>query len=156
MDTGSKIKKARLDAGLTQKQLAEKLKIPYQSIGQWERNIRKPKPQSLYKLAKAIGVQLEDLYDDHIVEQSLLEPTIGRLLLGAESGFVFVEDGIISSVQITMGKKGKEDGKLIKSIVETSNALNQLGKKEAIKRMSELSEIPRYRAENTTEQPDDK
>lgn len=37
MTIGERIKEFRLKAGLTQSELAEKLGIPYQSIGQWER-----------------------------------------------------------------------------------------------------------------------
>ena len=39
---GKYIKTARIKAGLTQVELAQKLGIPYQSIGQWERGKRKP------------------------------------------------------------------------------------------------------------------
>ena len=58
MTAGERIKKVRKDAGLTQAQLAEKLNIPYQSIGQWERNIRKPKTATLAKIATALAGNL--------------------------------------------------------------------------------------------------
>lgn len=58
---GLRIKKVRKEAGLTQQQLAKRLGIPYQSIGQWERGIRNPKIETLQAIADAIGVSLDYL-----------------------------------------------------------------------------------------------
>lgn len=54
--TGELIKEARLRAGMTQAQLAAILHIPYQSIGQWERGIRKPKAETIRAIADALNV----------------------------------------------------------------------------------------------------
>ena len=64
MTTGEKIKAARKKAKMTQAQLAEKMKIPYQSIGQWERDIRNPKPDTLKSIAKYLNCNYLDLYGD--------------------------------------------------------------------------------------------
>lgn len=61
MSAGERIKAARLQAGLTQSQLAKKLGIPYQSIGQWERNLRNPKFETLKKIADVLGVSVARL-----------------------------------------------------------------------------------------------
>lgn len=58
MTTGQRIKAARKIAGITQADLAEKLNIPFQSISQWERDIRKPKLETLEKLSKALDVSI--------------------------------------------------------------------------------------------------
>lgn len=58
---GLRIKQVRKEAGMTQQQLAQRLGIPYQSIGQWERGIRKPKIETLQAIADAIGVSLDYL-----------------------------------------------------------------------------------------------
>ena len=58
MTIGERIKEFRLRAGLTQSELAEKLGIPYQSIGQWERGLRSPKIETLQKIADALNVSL--------------------------------------------------------------------------------------------------
>ena len=50
MTTGQLIKAARKKAGMTQTELAQKLNIPFQSISQWERDIRKPKMDNLQKI----------------------------------------------------------------------------------------------------------
>ena len=55
MTTGERIKAARKKAGMTQAELAEKLEIPFQSVSQWERDIRNPKKETLEKIAEKIG-----------------------------------------------------------------------------------------------------
>ena len=69
MTTGQRIKAARQQAGLTQTELADKLGIPFQSISQWERDTRKPKQETLLKIAKALGVHLRDLSNDSWLEE---------------------------------------------------------------------------------------
>ena len=61
MTVGERIKAARKKAGMTQKELADKLGIPYQGISQYERGIRKPKIDTLVKIADSLGVTLEEL-----------------------------------------------------------------------------------------------
>jgi transcriptional regulator with XRE-family HTH domain len=58
---GLRLKTVRKEAGLTQQQLAKRLGIPYQSVGQWERGIRNPKIETLQAIADAIGVSLDYL-----------------------------------------------------------------------------------------------
>ncbi len=65
MTTGELIRKARKEAGLTQAQLAKKLDIPYQSIGQWERNVRNPKYDTLKKIANALDTEWTKLVPEN-------------------------------------------------------------------------------------------
>ena len=61
MTTGQYIKRARQKAGMTQAQLAEKLGIPYQSIGQWDRDVRNPKLDTLKRIADALNISIQEL-----------------------------------------------------------------------------------------------
>ena len=61
MTTGQRIKAARKRVGITQAELAKRLKIPFQSISQWERDIRNPKIETLKSIAKALDVELISL-----------------------------------------------------------------------------------------------
>lgn len=61
MTTGQRIRTAREKAGMTQKELAQKLGIPYQSIGQWENGHRNPKLETMQRIATALGVHVLDL-----------------------------------------------------------------------------------------------
>lgn len=62
--------------------MAEKLGVPYQSIGQWERGVNMPRKKTVDKLADALNVSSEylwgygsinDLEDDARVQQDLIE-----------------------------------------------------------------------------------
>ena len=61
MTFGEKIREERLKAGLTQQQLADRLKVGNNQISQWETGKRKPKLLTLRKIAKAIGIPAGDM-----------------------------------------------------------------------------------------------
>lgn len=62
MSIGENIREARLKAGLTQKQLGERIGITAQSVAQWETGRREPKLKSLEKIADALHVSLASIY----------------------------------------------------------------------------------------------
>ncbi|MBA2404527.1 MAG: helix-turn-helix domain-containing protein [Bdellovibrionales bacterium] len=64
-DLGSYLRIARENAGLSQGDVAKKLKMTqFQSISQWERNASGSVPvKTLLKLVEIYGVPLEELYD---------------------------------------------------------------------------------------------
>ena len=64
MTTGEKIKQARTAAGLTQKDLAAKLEIVPNTISQYENGTRKPKIETLRRIANAIDFPLFELIGD--------------------------------------------------------------------------------------------
>lgn len=55
------IKKARLDAGLTQKEVAEKLGVAQAQYARWENGGRNPKDETVKKLAEIFGVSFDSL-----------------------------------------------------------------------------------------------
>lgn len=61
MDYGANIKAARKAAGLTQKQLADRLGISFVNISQLENNQRTPSLVTLQRLADALGLHIFDL-----------------------------------------------------------------------------------------------
>lgn len=58
---GDHLKAARLDAKLTQKELAAKTGINYRQIGRWERNEITIGVENLKKMAKALNKSLDEL-----------------------------------------------------------------------------------------------
>lgn len=59
---GDNIREAREKAGLTQKELAEKMNIKhYQQLGRWERNEIDISIDNLKKIAKALNKSLDEL-----------------------------------------------------------------------------------------------
>lgn len=61
MSVGENIKKIREEKGMTQKELAEKCGIIYQTIGKYERGLLNPKMETLVKIANAMDVYASDL-----------------------------------------------------------------------------------------------
>lgn len=60
---GLYIKFLRENAGLTQEQLAEKAGISLDFMGKIEVNLNKPGLRSLMKIAKALNLEMKDLFD---------------------------------------------------------------------------------------------
>lgn len=61
MTLGERIKSARRECGMTQKDLADKTGMTYQQISQYERNERRPKLETLQRIAVALGCYVADL-----------------------------------------------------------------------------------------------
>ncbi|KIC77391.1 helix-turn-helix transcriptional regulator [Streptococcus constellatus] len=55
------IKKARLDVGLTQSEVAEKLGVAQAQYARWENGGRNPKDETVEKLAEIFGTSFEIL-----------------------------------------------------------------------------------------------
>lgn len=55
------LKKARMEIGLTQKQVAEKMNITQQQYAKWENGIRSPKDDTLQKLANIFNTTTDAL-----------------------------------------------------------------------------------------------
>lgn len=65
MKTSEKIRQARKNAGLTQKQLATKLGFTAQNLAQYETGKRQPKFETLNKIADALDADVWELYDGY-------------------------------------------------------------------------------------------
>lgn len=59
---GSRIQKLRKKAGLTQEQLAEKVKLSAKYIQFIESGNRVPSLKTLYKVANALGIKPQELF----------------------------------------------------------------------------------------------
>lgn len=62
MQTGDLIKKARIEAGLTQAELAKKLGITPQVISQYERGVKNPKFETVAKIAAVLDIPAKKIY----------------------------------------------------------------------------------------------
>lgn len=72
-EIGRRLKKARLDAGLTQKDVATSLGITYQAISNYERGINRVDTDTLSRLCGLYGIEIGDLlrtpaWDDNMFE----------------------------------------------------------------------------------------
>lgn len=60
--TGKRIKDFRKAANLTQKQLGERIGVSGAMIGQYETGVRKPKQETVERIAQALGANIGDFY----------------------------------------------------------------------------------------------
>jgi transcriptional regulator with XRE-family HTH domain len=58
---GERLVRLRTEAGLTQKALCEAANVPIQTLRNWERGRREPLLSTAARLARAIGVTLDEL-----------------------------------------------------------------------------------------------
>lgn len=64
MTLGQKIKKARTEANLTQKDLADQLSVTFQTVSKWESDTNEPDLTTLRAIAKLTNVSIEWLVSD--------------------------------------------------------------------------------------------
>lgn len=76
MSIGEKIKQARERAGLTKKELAERLGVAYQTINRFETGKRLPQIQMLKKISTALGIEDYAVFlDSTDIENLYKEPS---------------------------------------------------------------------------------
>lgn len=85
MSFSGNIKRARLEKNLTQEQLAAKLGVSAQAVSKWETSETYPDGALLLPLAQALGVSLDELFDNDAVSMADLSERIVKLLYNAEA-----------------------------------------------------------------------
>lgn len=60
---GERLLKLRLEAGISQRELADLIGEPQQNVAYWEQSEKPPRSDAVPKIAKALGVRVEDLFD---------------------------------------------------------------------------------------------
>lgn len=122
MTTGEKIKNERKKAGLTQKQLGERLGVSFQAVAQWENDFRRPKYETIIKIADALMVQPEDILGD----RDIRIVRITNKLDAIDSEFKKIELHQLNRLTRAYEKLSTE------------------GKEVAIERVEELAQLPKY------------
>ena len=137
MTTGQRIRNARKEANMTQAELAQKLNIPFQSISQWERDVRKPKIETLQRIADALLVHLTSLLDQTAKE---------AYYVGIDTGSALEEwqQHIIDELR---KDDGYTDSDIEGALIAAFSQLNPEGQSKAVERVEELTEIPKYKKE---------
>ena len=120
MTTGQLIKAARKKAGMTQKELGAKLGVAYQTLAQWENDLRNPKLDTLQRIASALGVPVQELISDW---EAVDKEEFKRVFIYGE------------------GIKDRIDAAL--------DRLNDEGQEKAAERVEELTEIPKYQRQKS-------
>lgn len=137
MSTGENIKRIRTHRKMTQKELGEKLGgITQQQIGQWENGNKKPKLETIKKIADALNVNVNDLLENPLDDSPVYKAYKNTNSLDSLLAKDFINGKIVSQIdnwqQIDI------------ELVKTFKKLNEDGKTVAVERIEELTEIPRY------------
>ena len=136
MTIGQRIRAVRKQIGLTQKELAQKMGLSFQSVAQWENDLRNPKPETLRRIAAALGVSYFDLLSEKeraIYESGFKEGS------GAEEWQNYVIDELWK-------QEGYSYSDTEVRLINSFSQLNSDGQHKAVERVKELTEILRYRA----------
>ena len=64
MSIGEKIKELRLEKGLTQMQLANKIGVSQKAVDYWERNVNEPKASYIVALVNFFGISYDEFFAD--------------------------------------------------------------------------------------------
>lgn len=129
------------------------MNVPFQSISQWERDIRKPKFETLQRISSALGVHPGEL-------MGLLD--YGNNVWGPENvSSDLLEEIEIRKAQLSANKE--ELDKILRAemeqeeqeaaILSVYRRLNKAGKEVAVDRVRELTEIPKYQREKPQDMP---
>ncbi len=163
MTIGERIKAARKKAGLTQAELANKLGIAYQGVAQWENNLRNPKYETLQRLAAALSISVDDLLaltpedqsvmqyvEDYVVEKTgqNREDVRNDLLadkLAAAPFDAYMEAMDAADAATAEAFRSVSDQQLKEYLLDSYQHLNRRGRIEAVIRIGELEEFPRFK-----------
>lgn len=128
MSIGEIIKKIRIEKGMTQKQLGEKIGMAESNIRKYESGKLNPKLQTLEKFSKGLEVPVSALRTDLEI---FSDEALHKLTK--------ISDAVLASI---------EDEK---SLIEDFRKLNLYGRIEAKKQISNLTKIKEYTEEHTTD-----
>ena len=174
MTTGQRIKAARKSAGMTQEELGQKLGVSGSAIAQYETDKRKPKMETLRRIADALGIQPWEL-DGQVKDMSNILMFISQqialnraikedcgdtplaALRNTELGDYIdsmdedsVETSLFNILNTCFAQEVSTHSSQTDIVTELLSFFDQLnpdGQQKAVERVGELTELPRYRAD---------
>lgn len=143
MDTGERIRSARNQRGITQKQLGKACGIDEANIRKYETGRQNPKLETLKKIADALEIPISDLIGIPIDEKAM-----ESVMRDSKHAITFETDehiGIRSRSALVRYRKDyllyQENFERLKTAFQK---LNEAGQQKAIDYISDLSELPKY------------
>ena len=129
---GERIKEARQERGLSQEELAQIINSTKSAISRYESGKRQPRIEQLKSIASALDVDVNWLMNGYTLEQrdQVWKEKVSRRFEEAKKK-----------------KKGKD------RLNVAFDSLNTSGQQEAVKRVEELTEVPRYRRQEPAQPP---
>ncbi len=159
MTIGKKILELRTQKELTQKQLSDMCGFSQSALNLWENDKRKPKIESLHKIADVLNVSISDLVGnnyDGILKDSLSLPNINDEVeymdyvqqIWSECGF--------SSLNPPKSEKDRRkitEAEAKYNLLKLFEMLNLKGKQKAASQIELLTKIPEYRTRKSKKNP---
>lgn len=140
MTIGSKIRDTRKKAGLTQAKLGKRLGVSYQTVAQWENDLRNPKFTTLQRIADALQVEVSVFLPKEFIDSLGIRPE-EELFVGPDNNFYSRPRNADKAA-----KSGEENPWELK-LLEAFEKLSLDGQIIAVERVEELTEIPKYQKE---------
>lgn len=138
MTTGEKIRSARKERGLTQREFAEKIGIAEPTLRKYESDRLNPKIETLLKISDAADCDPSFLLPDALLD---------AYFAGATRTYDEIRRNQVDNVIEEELSEGLE------RIFDAYGILNEDGQQEAVKRVEELTEIPRYCRQDAPQPP---
>ncbi len=137
--TGELIKKARKDCGLTQRELGDRLGVSASMVGQYETDRRKPKHETIQKIADALHISQRALYNpkswieangDFFKKFSTAIGTLQAIYENDETSFIIKKliDESMPEFYITLDELCSEADAIVHTSIGTSLNENQMAK----------------------------
>lgn len=129
---GAAIRKQRKAQGLTLEALGEKMGISGSLVGQYERGVVNPKYETILRFAEALNVEPREILGKAFMD-----------VIGPEEKRALAEADELTEVRLYYS------GKVVsvtaeEQLMEAFSELNVDGKRVAIERVRELTDIPKY------------
>lgn len=149
MTIGQRIKEARKKAGLTQKELGAKLGIAYQTLAQWENDLRNPKQETIRRIADALNCDFFWLLLGESL--SIEERSALSAMIVFNTDNPYIKKAAMHAVYRSEGehiRQGYSFSETEIELIRKFGMLNEAGQQKAIERVEELTGIPKYRKED--------
>ena len=126
------LKQLRIQASMTQKELAEKLHVCQNAVFNWENGKREPGLDMIEKISKLF----------------MVKPSY---LLGDETEFIKPQNSLKNSLNnITLLKTNNQK---LENVVRSFSRLNSKGQEKAVEQLELLAKIPEYQKEQLQSDP---
>ena len=119
MTIGQKIKATRKNAGLTQKELAQKMGLSFQSIAQWENDLRKPKIETLKKIADALECPIDTFTVDDLSEEIPSPELISKKIHDCRTAAGLTQQELAEKIGLDGATIGKYEREILRPKSET-------------------------------------
>lgn len=148
---GSRIKKLRIEKGLSQKEMAKICGMPYSTYSNYENNNREPGTDQLYKIASVLGISVSELISgtDNAKYDAILSLMRSKLADAEVLSYLKLADSTAANDIILKSIMDDLDSETNR-MVSLFASLNGAGQEKAIEQVELLTKIPEYRKE-----PDD-